>query len=383
MKGHGGMVPRRISQGHPLDKAQADQGVGGRATAGAAGESDASVLARKAARGRAERPQPLAMTPARALSLALARVAETLLALPLTVTGVRAQMLSLADLPEAIMDNALIAVLEGPGEALGVAALSSPMVAALTEVQTTGRLAGRPPAPRRPTRTDAALAAPFLDGALSAFGSLLEGIEGQDWSAGYRYASFLDDPRPLGLMLEDSALRGFTVDLVLGKGEGRAVQMVVALPAIARVEAEVADTPAGATAPPTPDHPAARAAERWRADLEESVLGAEVVLTAVLARLTLPASAVMGLHVGTCLDLPEDAIGRIRLESAGRAVADARLGQHRGTRALRLNTGDEAAAPRPMAFVPSDFASAAPEDRGGWGPPEAAPEATPRTGTDG
>lgn len=359
-----------------MEKAQAEQGLGGHA-GGAEADSALPVLARKAARGRGERPQPLAMTPARALSLALARVAENLLALPLSVQAVRVQMLSLADLPEAIMDHALIAVLEGPGAALGVAALSAPMVAALTEVQTTGRLAPRPPAPRRPTRTDAALAAPFIDGAMDAFAGLLDGLDGQDWSAGYRYASFLDDSRPLGLMLEDTALRGFSVDLTVGPGEGRAVQMVLALPATPRA---VAAAPEAGTSTPMPaDHPAARAAERWRAELEESVLGAEVVLTAVLARLTMPAQALMGLHAGAVLDLPEDAIARIRLESAGRLVGDARLGQHRGTRALRLNMPGEAADPRPARAPAAPATAPAPADSGRWEIPDAAA----RTGTDG
>lgn len=321
----------------------------------------AGTLARKAAQGRAAAPQPLAMTPARALALALSRVADTDLSLPLRVAGVQGQSLSLSDLPEAIMDQALIAVVEGPGEGLGIVALCPTMVASLIEVQTMGRLSHRPVIPRRPTRTDAALAAPFLDTVLAGFEALLDGLDGQDWAAGYRYASFLDDPRPLGLMLEDGALRGLSVDLVLGADGQRQGRMLLAFPARPR-RADPART--GATHPAAQAAQAAteRAARRWTVALEDRVMGAEVVLTGVLARIKLPVAQVMALVPGALLPLPEDAARALTLECAGRVLSTARLGQHRGARALRLSdgaavpTGEGASEAPPVALAPAPLA---------------------------
>lgn len=300
------------------------------------------ALARKAAQGRASAPQPLAMTPPRALALALSRVADTTLSLPLRVAGVQPRALSLADLPEAIMDQALIAVVEGPGEGLGIVALCPVTVASLIEVQTMGRLSHRPVAPRRPTRTDAALAAPFLDAVLAGFESLLDGLVGQDWAAGYRYASFLDDPRPLDLMLEDGALRGLMAEVVLGADGQRAGRLLVALPAQPR-QADPSRTAATHPAAMAAQAAAARAAQRWQDDLEDRVLGAEVVVNGVLARIDLPASALMSLAPGAVLPLPDGATRALRLEAAGQVLSQGRLGQHRGARAIRLTDGHDAA----------------------------------------
>ncbi|MFB2531803.1 FliM/FliN family flagellar motor switch protein [Paracoccus sp. p3-h83] len=312
----------------------------------------ASALARKAARGRAERPQPLAMTPARALALALSRAADTDLSLPLRAHGVTPRALSLADLPEAIMDQALIAVLEGPGEALGIAALCPITVASLIEVQTMGRLSHRPVTPRRPTRTDAALAAPFLDVVMAGFEDLLTGIAGQEWAAGYRFASFLDDPRPLGLMLEDGALRGLSADLTMGGDGQRQGRLLLALPAQARLtRAEPARGTVLHPATLAAQAAAARAAAQWQDDLQGRVMQAEVAITGVLARIALPLTQAMDLQPGALLPLPDGAAQDLRLEVAGQVIATARLGQHRGQRALRLN-GPGAAMSSEVATAP-------------------------------
>ncbi len=339
------------------------------------------VLARKAARGRAEGgAQPVAMTPPRALALALARCADTDLALPLRIQAVTPCLLSLADLPEAIMEQALIAVVEGPGDGLGVVALCPITVASLIEVQTMGRLSHRPVQTRRPTRTDAALTAPFVDAALSAFETLLEGIGGQEWAAGYRYASFLDDPRPLGMMFEDVALRGLTVEMALGADGQRSGRLLLALPAQSRA-AEAAGNGAGGGA--TAVHPAAqaaqaaaiRAAEHWRRTLSDRVMPAEITLNGVLARLALPVSQLMALQPGQLLALPDGAVQALSVEVAGRAIAQARLGQHRGARALRLIDAEAdgaQVADSGQGGLSAGMATVSAASAGGWADPAAA-----------
>ena len=60
----------------------------------------------------------------------------------------------------------------------------------------------------------------------------------------------------------------------------------------------------------------------------------------MLARLTLPLADVLNFRAGSVLALPQAALDRISLEGlGGRSLAEARLGQNRGMRAIRLNAG--------------------------------------------
>lgn len=316
---------------------------------------EAGTIARKAAAGRARRPEPVPITPERALTLALARVADRQMDLPLRVGQLDARPLSLAEIPETLMEQPLIAMLEGPGEGLGVIALCPTLVASLIEVQTVGRLSHRPVQPRRPTRTDAAMAALFLDAVLEAFETLLLDLPGQGWAVGYRYASYLDDPRPLGLMLEDCAYRGFSLEISLGADGQRSGRMLVALPAVAQPELETPEAPLS----PARQAAAAQSAQEaqlWTQQLEQTVMASELRLTAVLDRLYLPLSEMMNWRPGDLVELHEDVLAAIALEAAGgagQAVLHGRLGQNRGARALRLNgAGGEPASVSPEARDP-------------------------------
>ena len=320
----------------------------------------ASVLQRKAAAGRAP-SDPFAMSPGKALRLALTRAAQEQMALPLRVSALEEGRMTLADLPEALEERALLAVLEGPGEALGLMALSQPLLATLIEMQTMGRLGSAPPAPRRPTRIDAAISAEFVDAVLAGFEADLAGQEAAGWAAGFRYASFLDDPRPLGLILEETEYRSFRLDLDLGApGAGRAGGLLLALPAkgrrprpAARPEAEDAGT--------TPAEAAAEA--EWAERVERMAMAAPVPVEAVLARLALPLSAVMALHPGSVIPIALEALEALRLEGpGGTLIAGARLGQHRGFRALRIvgPGAAEGAGPAAETAAAGSFAFATP-----------------------
>lgn len=266
--------------------------------------------------------------------------------------------MTLADLPEMLEDRALLAVVEGPGEALGVLALAPALVAGLIEAQTTGRPGSGPVLPRRPTRTDAAMCAGFVDAALAGFGAQLAAAPDRAWAEGFRYASFLDDPRPLGLLLEETSYRVLRLGLELGEGAARAGALVLALPAEGRG--------------PGPEPPApgagveAAAARAWSERMERGVLASPVRIDAVLHRTSLPIAAVLALRPGSVIPVPLAALERLRLEGLdGCAVALGRLGQHRGHRALRIvEDGDP-------PLLPGDLAGG-PEVETSCGPPEKA-----------
>jgi flagellar motor switch protein FliM len=296
-------------------------------------EVAASVLQRKVAAGGEGTATAAA---ARALGQALARAAHGLFALPLRVQAQAEAVRSLAELPEILEDQALLALLDGPGEAIGLCALGPGLLSALIEVQTTGCLAAAAPAARRPTRTDAAMMAGFVDAALAGLGEEVAETEDAVWAEGFHYASCLDDPRPLPLLLEDGAIRVLRLGLRLGEAGEREGTFLLALPADGRGarHAEAAG--------PTPE------ARDWYARLERALLAAPIEAEAVIARIRVTADAMLGLRPGMLLPVPADCVARVSLEvGGGGAFARGRLGRFRGARALRIEEGLAGEPPGP------------------------------------
>lgn len=272
--------------------------------------------------------------------LSLARAARDVLKLPLEVTSLRLTRGSLAELLELPLEMSLLAVLEGPAEGIGLLVLSPAVLQAMIEVQTVGRVSASPPPARRPTRTDAAMVAGLIDTALAGLETSLAQEADLVWAGGFRYASFLDDPRPLGLLLEDCSYRILRAEVALADG-ARGGGVILALPTEGRGAKP-------ALLAPQPEEEAMAGFAFTRA-LAEQVEGSGAVLQAVLARIMLPLASVMALQPGEVLALPSAALDRIGFEGIdGRRVAEGRLGQNRGLRALRLTPP---AAPAPAAKV--------------------------------
>ena len=264
--------------------------------------------------------------------LALARAARDTLSLPLEVSSLTLHHRSLAELLELPPHHALIAVLQGPCEGMGLLVLSPMVLAAMIEAQTLGKASGAALASRKPTRTDAAMVAPTLDAALEGLEQLLAQEADLHWAGGFRYASFLDDPRPLGLLLEDIDYRVLTADLSLGLG-ARHGSIMLALPADGKGVMPV-------SAAPGPEA-AMQSGQAFAQALAEQVEQTGCVLDAVVSRVSLPLNRVLGLKVGEVISLSRASIDRIYFEGMdGRRLAEGRLGQNRGMRAIRLTSGD-------------------------------------------
>ncbi len=263
----------------------------------------------------------------RSWRLALARAAQDVLSMPLDVPRLSLNRRSLTELTDLLPDHAMLAVLEGPGESLGLLAMSPAVLSGLIEVQTMGRVLAQAPIPRKPTRTDAAMVAPVIERALGALDEALSDEADLVWAGGFRYASFLDDPRPLALLLEDRAYRVLTAHVSLSGG-AKSGEVILALPAEGRGLRPRRDTTLADDA---------HAVQAFTHAMNAVVLGVPCLLEAVLARVTLPLGAVMGLEPGTIVPLPKNALSGIRLEGLdGLPLAEARLGQNSGMRALRL-----------------------------------------------
>ena len=283
------------------------------------------VIRRKVSASRLEAPDggPGAD---RAWRLALARAARDAARVGLEVSQLTIVRLSMVELLELLPDRALIAVLEGPGQTMGLMVVGPDVLAGLVEAQTLGRVSTRPALPRRPTRTDAAMVAGMVDLALRGLEDGLSDDPDLIWAGGFRYASFLEDARPLALLLEDEGYRMIGAEVALGGGL-KAGSILLAMPAKGRGQAPVRVR----VAEPDPG-PAFEEA------LTEVVSASDAVLDAVLARVTLPISVLMALQVGEVLTLPQAGLDRITLEGIdGARVLLCKLGQNRGMRAVRLS----------------------------------------------
>ncbi|WP_149586978.1 FliM/FliN family flagellar motor switch protein [Tabrizicola flagellatus] len=294
--------------------------------------------------------------------LALARATRDAMGLDLDIRALTISRFSLAEILETVPDRALLALLDGPQGGLGVIMLSPMVTASLIEMQTLGRLSSQAPAPRRPSRIDAAMVAGVIDRALAGLDDTLAEEADLSWAGGFRYASWLEDARPLALMLEEETYRVLTAEVAMGP-LGRQGQVILVLPDLGRGHRPVQ---------PADDREAA--APQFTQELATQVLQADCRLDAVLGRLRLPLHRIMALAVGETLVLPSAALDAVSLETLeGRRVAGARLGQHRGMRALKLNeTQAVPQVPRPApAPAASPVASA---DSAAPGQPAAGPE---------
>ena len=271
----------------------------------------------------------------RAWRLAFARAVRDMLDAPVDFTSLSMARYSLVEVLELLPDRALIFMLEGPEEGLGLMILSPEIFSAMVEVLTMGRCGTQPPDPRRPTRTDSAMLAPLADLALANLEEALAEEGDLVWTSGFRFASFIEEARPLGLLLEEMPYRVVQATASLAAG-ARSGEILLILPA------EGKGRKPRAKANAIPD---AVARPAFAAALSQRVDAAEVQIDAVVARLRMPLAETMRLAVDMVLPLPNAALDQISFEGMdGRNVAIGRLGQHRGMRAVRLTSDPSRAA---------------------------------------
>ncbi len=283
--------------------------------------------------------------------LALARATRDAMGLDLEVRRLQVMRVSLTELLDLAPERALVSLLDGPQGGLGVLLLAPGVTAALIEMQTLGRLASQPALARKPTRIDAAMVAGVIDRALAGLDDTLAEEADRIWAAGFRYASFLEDLRPLALLLEEESYRVLLADVAVGAG-ARDGQVILVLPAIGRGERA---TSASAEAD---------AAPLFTKALAEQVLQVDCRLDAVIGRLTLPIRQIMAFQPGDILDLPLAGVDAVSIETMdGRRIARARLGQNRGMRALKVLEADRAQTVSQSPQRPGPLAEVAPDLR--------------------
>lgn len=264
-------------------------------------------------------------SPERAVAGAIGRAADRVYRLPLFFDRIEWSRAALVELGELLPEGALVSMIEGPDDSLGVFALCPELMAAVTEMQTAGRVSSRPAPPRRPTRTDGSICTDFINATLAELGAEPGISPGRDRFCGYRYASHMDDLRTLDLLLEDGEFHLLSVSLRAGEAGQRRGRMVIAWPSDpAQTGCDGGDPPAqhGGTDAPS---------------LAEAVHSAPIELLGVLCRRRISLRELATLSPGDVIALPPDVLAHATLETAiGQVLFRGKLGEMAGRHALRL-----------------------------------------------
>lgn len=305
------MTPERVEDGK-MEQAKVHQGA-----------DETEPLLRMARRNRVKAAQQGASFQA-ALSQAFGRMCAGYPGLDGAVTQVNRKRISLAELVELTEPGMFLALLEGPGDAMGMVWLCPATLAALIEAQTTGQVMPSAPSAgpvRLPTRTDAALVAPMIDSFLHQMSQRCAELPEAESVSGYLYGSFLDDRRPIGVVLDDVEYEVFNLQVALVQGRVIGTWTLV----VPR------------TAPATPMDPPETT--DWENRMAVAVENSPVSLNAVLCHFKLTLNEALALTKGDVLRVPDNALETLGLKALGGAqIGTGRLGQARGFRAVRLIT---------------------------------------------
>ena len=296
---------------------------------------------------------------------ALARAITGACGLHARATAQPARAVGLSELLDMIEPGGFLATLRGDGQAAGagdapagLVCLDQALFVALVEQIATGRLSAAAAQSRPPTPTDAALLSEVID-TLLAFraeeaarpseGGRTDPGQGEGDAdpgllmAPWRFDRFVPGVRLLEVLLEEARYTVQQVAVRLSAGEReRDGVLILALP---MVEARPV---AGAGADAATQAPAAAGAEEWQERFTTTVMQAPAELRAILSRVAMPLGEALALAPGTVLTLPLSVLEEVRVEARDtRLLCHARLGQHRGMRALRVTTLADGVHPTP------------------------------------
>ena len=283
-----------------------------------------TVLQRKARAGRDEH-QSRAVSLAKALRLAVGRVADKELNLAMAVLGFRREVVQGEGLGERLSGDDLILLLEGPFGQKAAALFDPALAGALIQQQTMGQVKPQADTARKMTATDAALVAPFLDQVLGMASPMIEVAEDQPVLAGFRFGAQVPDLRLLLMALEgpEYHLMQLSIDVAGGQRQG---ELRLVLP-VREVEERFEPTEAGAP-------PVSHAADT----LEPMVMSLEADLRIALTRVSCSVSRLNALRAGAALDLGSPAFDAVTVQTrSGTKLAKGALGQVDGVRAVQLH----------------------------------------------
>jgi len=290
--------------------------------------SNSNVLRRKL-RSDPAGPDDPAVSPAKAARVSLARAADTAFNLAVRVTSIRQNRLDLSEVVDKIDDDWALFPLVHDDGSVGVMCLEPACVVAFVERQTLGRVndAGQPS--RALTRTDKALAIPFLEVFLRQFDEALEGAPTAYWTQGYHAEDAVATRHLMVLQLDANEFRAFDMQCSLTE-TGQLMQAQLFLPIKEKTVKKARKSIANKG---LKDNGSGLGTQRMR----DAALPAHVEMDAVMCKVLLPLSDLKSLRPGELLKLPQDAARQAHLvDKIGRTSQSVHLGQLHGMRAVRL-----------------------------------------------
>ncbi|MGB7319002.1 MAG: FliM/FliN family flagellar motor C-terminal domain-containing protein [Planktotalea sp.] len=286
---------------------------------------NSDVLRRKLRSDQAD-PEEQTVSPVKAARMSLARAADQAFKLALRVGGIRQSRLDLAEMVEQLDDDwALFPVVHDDGS-VGVMCLDPSSIVAFVEQQTLGKV-GKPTGDmRKMTRTDKALALPFLERFLRLFDEALEGAPTAYWTRGYRAEDAVETRHLMVLLLDASEYRGFEMHSdVDGGNRSSAIRLFLPIKDPSR-NAALRSAKSSRQSP-----------QEAKPKLRNAALAAVVEMDAVMCKVTLPLSELSALKPGQLLALPKNAAQHAQLQDkVGQTSPPVHLGQLHGMRAVRL-----------------------------------------------
>ncbi|WP_293575932.1 FliM/FliN family flagellar motor C-terminal domain-containing protein [Phaeobacter sp.] len=255
----------------------------------------------------------------KALRRSIARAAADLCDLPAAVLAARQANRVPEDLAANLSDSDLLILLDGPEGRIGAATLDAAAVTALIQQQTMGLVLGKAPSERNYTPTDAAMVADFLERVFAKVVSMLAGQADEAIFSGYRFGAQIENVRSLvlGMEAEDYRVIDLTLDLSCGAMQGT-LKLVLPEPAPEEKDLSGAN---GQVGPSLGSNMGAMRAE----------------LRAVLCKMQVPANTFSDLKEGDILPLDQAFLYETEMISiTGQSIAQGRLGQMNGARAVRL-----------------------------------------------
>ncbi|KIC25517.1 MULTISPECIES: FliM/FliN family flagellar motor C-terminal domain-containing protein [unclassified Leisingera] len=284
-----------------------------------AGSGRQSVLARKLAATKEGAGGLTSSLTLKALRRSVARAAADLCNLPMAVLAARQSNRMSEDLADQLSDKDLLVVLDCPQGRLGAASMDAATVTALIQQQTIGAVIGKAPSERHYTPTDAAMTADFLERSFAKVVAMLDGQTDQSLFSGYRFGAQVENVRSLVLGMEADDYRVIELNLDLACG---AMQGVMKLILPEPTAEELQDGQGSANGP----------------SLGASLDSIRAELTAVLCKMRVPVQQFASLKIGDSIPLDSAFLYETDLLTiGGKPVAQGRLGQMNGSRAVRLN----------------------------------------------
>ena len=286
-------------------------------------ESTQATLLRRMTRSQETDVVDNPLTSSRAVRLALTKAANNAAGLVLTVTSVAQDVSTLDEVLDGLPDGLMLVGLHRQGQLVGLIALDMQLRAAVLEMETMGSLSATTAEDRVPTHTDKVLCEPLIAAFLAAFPEAVRGTAFEGWGDGITHDDRIKDARMAGLLLDDCPYRLVQMNVQLGAAD-RQGALLMLLPLIESPRVEV-----------MPD----KEETDWKTQFPKAVQDAPAALTALLHKFSVPLATARALGVGTVLPLPGCRVSSVRLVAPdGQEVAQAKLGQSGGMRAVRLQS---------------------------------------------